>query len=135
MQFATREEYDAFQAGLSAMRRLDSAANSDGQNDKLTDVMGIGSDPNSLTVTIHYRCDEGDDSDARRLLSELLDLIGPLYEKVLPDLDDTSFDPLDVLEELLSATEPVRDQLPGSGYREWGRISAAAADLRDPAEL
>jgi hypothetical protein len=38
---------------------------------------------------------------------------------------------LNMLEELLSLTEPIRDSLHGDEYKAWERISATAADLRD----
>lgn len=42
---------------------------------------------------------------------------------------------LDMLEELLSLTEPLRDQLHGDEYKAWERISAKTADIRDGEEV
>lgn len=38
---------------------------------------------------------------------------------------------LNMLESLLSITEPLREQLDGSAHQEWGRISARCADIRE----
>jgi hypothetical protein len=40
-------------------------------------------------------------------------------------------EPLDLLEQLLSLTEPFRDQMESAENHLWGRISAEAADLRE----
>jgi len=48
--------------------------------------------------------------------------------------EDEELDPLKLLEELLGATEPYKDQFHMVNRHIWERISAAAADLRECAE-
>jgi hypothetical protein len=39
-------------------------------------------------------------------------------------------DPLDLLEELLALTEPLKDEMTPEDRAVWSRISAEAADIR-----
>lgn len=52
-----------------------------------------------------------------------------------PEDFDPEDDPLDLLEELLSLTEPMKDRMTPEQRDAWQDISARAADLRDGADV